>query len=94
MSDKTWQEFALCRGVDPDIFFPEPASTHNGLSNRDKRLMAEEAERAKAVCRECPVKRPCRDHADAIMVTVGVWGGESSDERKKRWTKQRRRIFG
>ena len=37
--DKSWQDFANCLGVEPDLFFPE-----RGASTRE----------AKEVCRELP----------------------------------------
>jgi WhiB family redox-sensing transcriptional regulator len=43
-----WQDRAACRGVDPDVFFPERGGP-----------VAE----AKAVCRSCPVIEACREAA-------------------------------
>ena len=39
--DKSWQDYANCLGVDPDLFFPE-----RGASTRE----------AKEVCRGCVVR--------------------------------------
>ena len=40
--DRSWQDYANCLGVDPDLFFPE-----RGASTRE----------AKEVCRGCVVRR-------------------------------------
>ena len=40
----SWQDFANCLGVDPDLFFPE-----RGASTRE----------AKEVCRGCVVREDC-----------------------------------
>lgn len=66
----TWQEFAACRGQDPELFFPV---TETGAGAR-------QAARAKAVCRECPVRQRCLDTALALSA-VGVWGGTTETER-------------
>lgn len=39
-----WRQFALCRGMDPELFFPERGG---------------DAATPKAICRECPVQTPC-----------------------------------
>mgnify|MGYP003561238565 CR=1 FL=1 len=41
---KSWQDYANCLGVDPDLFFPE-----RGASTRE----------AKEVCRGCVVRDDC-----------------------------------
>jgi WhiB family redox-sensing transcriptional regulator len=58
----------LCLGMDPELFFP-----HRG----DRRGIAA----AKAVCFECPVRRPCLDQG--MRQRLGVWGGFSETERKR-----------
>ncbi len=37
--------------------------------------------RAKAVCRACPVRRECLDWAVEANERAGVWGGTTPDER-------------
>src|SRR5690606_463476 len=41
---QTWRQHAACRGLDPLIFYP---------------VTEEEAEHAKDVCAECPVREAC-----------------------------------
>lgn len=43
----TWQEYGLCREVDPDLFFPESGT----------------AARARAVCLACEVRVDCLEYA-------------------------------
>jgi WhiB family transcriptional regulator, redox-sensing transcriptional regulator len=69
----SWQLSARCRGEDLAIFFhPENERGHA----RQHRLR-----RAKAICAQCPVAAPCRDHALRFQEPFGVWGGLSEDER-------------
>lgn len=67
-----WQDYAACRDVDPDLFFP--------LGTVGASLP--QIEQAKRVCRMCPVSGPCLrwalDHGDD-----GVWGGTTEEERRK-----------
>jgi len=67
-----WREHAVCRGEDPDLFFPfgytGPALT--------------QIEEAKAVCRRCPVTSECLSSALESGEGAGVWGGLSEDERR------------
>ena len=57
---QTWRQQAACRGLDPMIFYP---------------VTDEEAEDAKDVCDECPVREACLEHALAVREKEGVWGG-------------------
>jgi len=66
-----WRNYAACRDVDPDLFFP--------LGTSGASLI--QIEEAKQICRTCPVSAPCLrwalDSGDA-----GVWGGTTEDERR------------
>ncbi len=68
MLDTSWQEFANCLGVDPDLFFPE-----RGASTRE----------AKEVCRGCVVRPDCLEFALANGEKFGIWGGMSERERRR-----------
>ncbi|GCD96949.1 WhiB family transcriptional regulator [Embleya hyalina] len=50
-----------CRTCDPEVFFDESA---RGI------------EKAKRVCRHCPLRRSCLTEALARNEPRGVWGGE------------------
>ena len=62
-----WWFSALCRGIDPDLWFPE---------------RGEVTTLAKAVCAECPVRQPCLEYALANSERHGIWGGKSERERR------------
>lgn len=67
-SELTWQQFANCLGVDPDLFFPE-----RGASTRE----------AKEVCRSCVVRADCLEFAITNGEKFGIWGGLSERERRR-----------
>jgi WhiB family transcriptional regulator, redox-sensing transcriptional regulator len=73
---KKWREHAACRGIDPDVFYP---------------VSDEEAEPAKAVCDQCPVRQACLEYALTSREREGVWGGATERERR-RIIRQRRRT--
>ena len=65
---QSWQQFANCLGVDPDLFFPE-----RGASTRE----------AKEVCRGCVVRGDCLEFALENSEKFGIWGGMSERERRR-----------
>ncbi|MGH3169119.1 MAG: WhiB family transcriptional regulator [Trebonia sp.] len=67
-----WREAAACRSAEPELFFPVSAVGQS----------AAEAERAKAVCARCPVRRECLQFALATRQAYGIWGGMSERERR------------
>jgi WhiB family redox-sensing transcriptional regulator len=74
--NQSWRTKGACRGLDPQIFFP---------------LEDDEADQAKAVCRECAVQESCLEHALGVREKDGVWGGRTERERR-RIIRQRRRT--
>lgn len=62
-----WQDDALCREVDGDLFFPTEGREH----------LAE----AKRLCAGCPVRTQCLTFALEGNERFGVWGGLSTKER-------------
>ena len=71
-----WRSLGACRGLDPELFFPETE---------------DQADVAKMVCQGCDVRVSCLEHALASREKVGVWGGTTERERR-RLIRQRRRI--
>lgn len=65
---RSWQDYANCMGVDPDLFFPE-----RGASVRE----------AKEVCKSCVVREDCLEYALSNGETHGIWGGLSERERRR-----------
>lgn len=74
-----WTEHALCRGADPDLFFPTRHSDSDS-----------EGAAAKAVCAECPVAVDCLEYALANNEKYGIWGGMTVRERASFLRKRRR----
>ncbi|MGE3621301.1 MAG: WhiB family transcriptional regulator [Acidimicrobiia bacterium] len=70
-----WNQHAACRGLDPQIFYPD---------------VDEEAGAAKAVCGLCPVRHACLEYALTKREKEGVWGGATERERR-RIIRQRRK---
>jgi WhiB family redox-sensing transcriptional regulator len=64
-----WKEDAACKGMDINIFF------------------AADTREAKAVCKRCQTTQECMEYArrfeDAVGFAGGVYGGKSSEERRK-----------
>jgi WhiB family redox-sensing transcriptional regulator len=69
-----WRDLAICRGADPDLFFPI------GNASSGPTLMQTDA--AKAVCHRCPALDQCLDWALDADPVEGVWGGTTGAERR------------
>lgn len=65
-----WVTDAACRGMDPDLFFPD-------------RGEVDSAAKARAVCESCPVIDACRSYAVAANERDGIWGGLSEKQRRR-----------
>ncbi len=61
-----WRALALCRDMEPAIFYPTDLGGVNA---------------AIEICKGCPVKKACLDFALATRQEDGVWGGTSERER-------------
>lgn len=70
-----WMQEALCQEVDPDLFYAERGD-------------AAQVDRAKQVCRRCPVVVECLEHAVKTGEVHGVWGGLAPQERVE-WRQRR-----
>jgi WhiB family redox-sensing transcriptional regulator len=68
MPDAGWRARGRCLEYDPELFFPNPA---------------EPADRALDVCRTCAVAGECLATAFETGEVDGVWGGTTSDERRR-----------
>jgi WhiB family redox-sensing transcriptional regulator len=74
--DELWQDRAACRGPQAAVFFPP--SHFERKDDKDER-----EDRAKAICMQCPVRKPCLDYAVRIREPHGIWGGMNELERKQ-----------
>lgn len=63
-----WQQYGACRGLDPDMFFPQRGDT---------------VREAKTVCDACPVRPQCLEYAITNGEKFGIWGGLSERERRR-----------
>ena len=61
-----WQAKGLCRGVEPEVFFP---------------ISEEDAWRAKEICTVCSVREQCLAFSLTNRERYGVWGGVTEKER-------------
>jgi WhiB family redox-sensing transcriptional regulator len=77
--DTDWMDNGLCRGQDPNIWFPTPAN--------DRSLQIT----ARQTCRQCPVREECLEYA-LTHKAQGVWGGTDSIERHAILRARRRRM--
>lgn len=68
-----WYDTVACRDVDVNVFYPP--------DNERGVLAARRLQRAKQICRRCPVIDICLSVALASAERHGVWGGLSPEER-------------
>ena len=73
--DDSWQARAACQGQMGLAFYP-PVRTER------RSVKAAREERAKEICRSCPVRTDCLDHALTSNERYGIWGGTTENERK------------
>jgi len=71
---RDWQDSAACRGMESSLFFAPDGETRRPQRRR--------VQRAKAVCRACPVRAVCLDEALRVREPYGIWGGYTEEERK------------
>ena len=76
----SWVERARCRGMDVELFFPIGTGE----------AAQAQAERAKRVCAECPVRRECLEYALSSGADDGIWGGMTPQERRQLHLRRRR----
>ncbi len=73
-----WMKEAACKGQ-VDLFFP-PSSTSGRTSEVDIQV-----ERAKNICRQCPVLAQCAGYALTLPnEVVGVWAAMTQRDRRNR----------
>lgn len=66
--EMSWRPYALCRGLDSNIFFPE----------RGASMLS-----AFQVCHGCPVRIECLTAAIEVGDNLGVRGGHTPEERRR-----------
>jgi WhiB family redox-sensing transcriptional regulator len=75
MTENDWRELALCREVDPELFFTSGRvdASHN----------REQIRQAKSVCHRCPSASRCLVWSIETRQEYGVWGGLDEAERRR-----------
>lgn len=73
-----WMQLAQCKD--------------NYLDFTAENMSAKYIEKVKEVCAECPVRRECLDHANKYKESVGIWGGQTVQERQNIRPKPRNTI--
>jgi len=68
--DNSWENDALCRGEDTELFYSSSAS---------------DIKDAKKVCASCVVRTECLTVALEKYETFGVWGGTTARERRRKF---------
>ncbi|MDA8342069.1 MAG: WhiB family transcriptional regulator [Actinomycetota bacterium] len=62
-----WWQWGACRGMDPDIFFPDQGG---------------DSKTPKEICHACTVEMECLDYALENRERFGIWGGQSERQRR------------
>ncbi|MQY04869.1 WhiB family transcriptional regulator [Actinomadura macrotermitis] len=73
-TEEHWSDHAICRGADPDLFFPIGYAAP---------ILREQERRAKAICGHCPVTAECLGWALRVGEPDGIWGGTTPEERRE-----------
>lgn len=73
-----WREHAVCRQVDPEMFFPKPGSG------------ASEVKAVIQICGRCPVRPYCLE--EGWTEHYGIWGGWTVLARRKERRKNRSTV--
>jgi WhiB family transcriptional regulator, redox-sensing transcriptional regulator len=76
-----WQHKAACTSHDPELFFP--------IGSASPALA--QLERARQICRSCPVQTRCLEWAISTGADDGIWGGLNEEERRSLRRRQRSR---
>lgn len=75
MINEPWVDKALCREVDPELFYPD----EGGASRRHYMF-----KQAVWVCQRCEVRQECYDFAYNNNEQYGVWGGHYAFQIRRR----------
>jgi WhiB family redox-sensing transcriptional regulator len=68
-----WRTKAACKGMNPDIFYPE---------HEDGRMPRSYYDDARRICRSCEVSEKCLAEALDNNIVDGMWGGLTPKQRK------------
>jgi WhiB family redox-sensing transcriptional regulator len=71
----SWQDRAVCVGIDARLFFGPDGEQWQEREIREAK--------AKAICASCPVRAQCLDYALGNSIKHGIWGGLNQEERAR-----------
>jgi WhiB family transcriptional regulator, redox-sensing transcriptional regulator len=74
MPDDTWMDYAACKDLDPDLFFPSQSQVA-AARNRHELLPAQR------ICQSCLYQYTCLNYAVEHGLDYGIWGGLLERER-------------
>ena len=80
----TWHSQARCKDQEQDVFFGKEQDETSSKRHRPTLTMSE-ANRAKAICDRCPVRKQCLEFALINHEEYGVWGGTTGRDRQRWW---------
>jgi WhiB family transcriptional regulator, redox-sensing transcriptional regulator len=75
-----WRSAGACLSADPDLFFPVSA---RGPAQK-------QVARAKMICAGCRVREECLEFATSHVLTYGIWGGTTPQDRQRERRRRRR----
>lgn len=76
--DKYIPEFSTtgdCTNYDPEWWFPEEKAGRTSWSR------TYEANTARNICKDCPIRKECLEYAVQFNGITGIWGGTDRHER-------------
>lgn len=78
---------ALCKEIDPELWFPSDSGGPNGKASYDN------ARAAKKFCAKCPISLKCLMAAVYNKEEYGIWGGSTPRDRKGIHTKEDAKTY-
>lgn len=67
---------AICKYVDPELFFPDERLNWNGVEN-------DKVKAAKKICGDCKHEVDCASYAIVRPYIQGIWGGTTGADRRR-----------
>lgn len=82
------RSYGSCGAVrSPEEYFDEKNTSNPSIPDASSDLFFESlgtkaVEKAIKLCKQCPLRNPCRSYALSLGVEDGIWGGMTPNERK------------
>lgn len=78
-----WEKKPECTEATADLWFADPNDEEEKYGKSEQAI-------AVGICKRCPIKAECFDHAIANGIEHGIWGGALPQQRQAYWSKMRR----